>query len=75
MRGKSLCQRNFCTVEGNWREWQCFSQPTGAALLTATIVPKEIALCLKILVGFYSVLKSEPKTELITWENSLDNLN
>lgn len=75
MRAKSLCQRDFCTVEGNRREQRCFSQPTRAALLTATIVPKEIALCLKILIGFYSDLKSEPKIELITWENSLDHLN
>lgn len=55
-------------VEGNWREQQIFCEPTKAALFTAPIVLKESALCLKILVGFYSDLKSEPKIELRTRE-------
>lgn len=45
-----------------------FSEPTKAALFTATIVFKEHTLHLKILIGFYSDLKSEPKVKLITWE-------
>lgn len=34
-----------------------------------TIVPKENPVRLKILIHFYSYLKSDPKMELITWEN------
>lgn len=48
----SLSQRDFRMVESNWREQQIFSEPTKAALFTATIVLKENALCLTILVGF-----------------------
>ena len=51
-----------------------FSEPTKAALFTATIVFKEKASCLKILIGFYSDLKSEPKIELIAWEYFLYHL-
>lgn len=61
-------------VEGNWREQKMFSEPTKAALFTATIVFKENALCLKILIGFYSDLKLGPKIELITWEYFLYHL-
>ena len=43
-----------------------FSEPTKAALLTATIVAKESALGLKIFLGFYSYLKSQPKMKLTT---------